>query len=197
MSHESLENEAISTSEPETQTKQLRDPETKELTDKYDKEQTVRSEYRNGMSITEGKVIEGEHVGHEWLRVEGGPTIEGTELGTMILGGTSVNVEHLKFHHASVVLERGEGAGKDEKGFNSIKAEAIVTALPELAHDEESLRDLTSRRKDRAGYLSHVRQRIEDLEQMLRADLEDAGIERDAGWDAESLRDEFGRRPRP
>lgn len=143
MSHESLENEPISTSEPETRTKQFRDPETNEATDKYDKEQTVRSEYRNGMSITEGKVIEGEHVGHEWLRVEGGPVIEGTELGPMVLGGTSVNVERLKFHHASVVLEQGSGAGKDPKGFNSIKAEAIVTAMPELAHDEESLRDLS------------------------------------------------------
>lgn len=138
-----MENEPISVGEPETKTKKFRDPETKELSGKYDKEQTVSSEYRNGMKIIEGKVVEGEHQGHTWLRVEGGPAIEGSELGPMVLGGTSVNVERLTFHHASIVLEQGQGAGKDPKGFNSIKAEAIVTTLPELAHDEDSLRDLS------------------------------------------------------
>lgn len=59
-------------------------------------------------------------------------------------------------------------------------------------HDEESLRQLTGRRRE-AGYLSAVRQRIEELEQMLKADREDPGLSRDAGWDAESLREEFGR----
>jgi hypothetical protein len=142
MSHESLENEPLSTSEPV-----IRDREAKNK--RLNREQTVTKEYRNGMSVVEGEVIEGENVGHKWLRIEGGPTIEGAELGPMVLGRTTVNVERLKFHHASVVLEQGEGAGKDKKGFNSIKAEAIVTAQPELAHDEESLRNLSEGEEQR------------------------------------------------
>ncbi|MCC6130296.1 MAG: potassium transporter, partial [Acidobacteria bacterium] len=62
-----------------------------------------------------------------------------------------------------------------------------------LEHDEESLRELTAQRRD-VGYLSAVRRRIEDLERMLRADRDQPGLSRDAGWDAESLREEFGRK---
>ncbi len=59
-----------------------------------------------------------------------------------------------------------------------------------LKHDEESMRELTDRRSDRAVYLSAVRQRIEDLERMFEADRAEPALDRDAGWDAESLRDE-------
>lgn len=62
-----------------------------------------------------------------------------------------------------------------------------------LEHDEESLRELTAQRRD-VGYLSAVRRRIEDLERMLRADRDEPGLSRDAGWDAESLREEFSRK---
>ncbi len=66
-----------------------------------------------------------------------------------------------------------------------------------LRHDEESLRELTVRRReDRSAYLGAARQRIEELEQLLLADLRDGGVERDAGWDPESLREE-ARRGRP
>ena len=41
------------------------------------------------------------------------------------------------------------------------------------------------------GYLESV----EDLEQILKADLEDADLDRDAGWDPESLREEFKEGP--
>ena len=59
-----------------------------------------------------------------------------------------------------------------------------------LKHDEESMRELTDRRSDRAVYVSAVRQRIEDLERMFEADRAEPELDRDAGWDAESLREE-------
>jgi monovalent cation:proton antiporter-2 (CPA2) family protein len=63
-----------------------------------------------------------------------------------------------------------------------------------LRHDEQSLRELTQRRDNRGVYISTARQRIEDLERLLQADLEDRGADSDAGWDAESLRQEMSAR---
>jgi len=59
-----------------------------------------------------------------------------------------------------------------------------------LKHDEESVRELTGRRDDRGTYASAARQRIEDLERMFEADRAEPALDRDAGWDAESLREE-------
>jgi CPA2 family monovalent cation:H+ antiporter-2/glutathione-regulated potassium-efflux system protein KefB len=57
-------------------------------------------------------------------------------------------------------------------------------------HDEESLRELTAARRDGTRYISATRQRVEDLERMFEADRAEPSLERDAGWDPESLRDE-------
>jgi monovalent cation:proton antiporter-2 (CPA2) family protein len=74
-------------------------------------------------------------------------------------------------------------------GFRAYHAERATQKF--LRHDEESLRELTeSRKKERSAYLSDARRRIEDLERMLLADLADPDLERDAGWDPESLRDD-------
>jgi CPA2 family monovalent cation:H+ antiporter-2/glutathione-regulated potassium-efflux system protein KefB len=59
-----------------------------------------------------------------------------------------------------------------------------------LKHDEESMRELTGRRADRSVYVSAARQRIEDLERMFEADRAEPELDRDSGWDAESLREE-------
>jgi monovalent cation:proton antiporter-2 (CPA2) family protein len=59
-------------------------------------------------------------------------------------------------------------------------------------HDEEALRELASVRHDQKLYLSAARQRIEDLEEVLLSDLAEPGETRDAGWDPESLRQEYG-----
>jgi monovalent cation:proton antiporter-2 (CPA2) family protein len=59
-------------------------------------------------------------------------------------------------------------------------------------HDEEAVRDLAAMRHDRSLYLSAARQRIENLEELLRGDLADADEMRDSGWDPESLRQEYG-----
>jgi len=59
-----------------------------------------------------------------------------------------------------------------------------------LRHDEASMRELAKVRGDRASYFSAARRRIEELERVLLADLEDAGESRDLGWDVESLRED-------
>jgi monovalent cation:proton antiporter-2 (CPA2) family protein len=59
-------------------------------------------------------------------------------------------------------------------------------------HDVQAVRDLAEMRHDQTLYLSAARQRIEDLEKLLRGDLSDADEMRDVGWDPESLREEYG-----
>ncbi|MBV9791657.1 MAG: cation:proton antiporter, partial [Chloroflexi bacterium] len=78
-------------------------------------------------------------------------------------------------------------------GFRAYQAQRAAQKF--LRHDEESLRELTARRQDGTVYINAARQRIERLEQILLADLEEPGLERDAGWDAETLRDEVQRMP--
>ena len=59
-------------------------------------------------------------------------------------------------------------------------------------HDEDSARDLGTMRHDRAAYFSAARERISALEELMLTELDPEGEERDAGWDTESLREEFG-----
>ncbi|MFC1575468.1 monovalent cation:proton antiporter-2 (CPA2) family protein [Gemmatimonadota bacterium] len=60
-------------------------------------------------------------------------------------------------------------------------------------HDEDSVRDLGRMRHDRAAYFSAARERISTLEELMLTELNAEGEERDAGWDTESLLEEFGR----
>ncbi|MBT8400018.1 MAG: monovalent cation:proton antiporter-2 (CPA2) family protein [Rhodothermia bacterium] len=77
-------------------------------------------------------------------------------------------------------------------GFRSYQSKRA--ALKFMKHDEDSLKQLTEmRNEDQGVYINAARKRIQDLERLLQSDLEDEGLERDAGWDAESLREEFGR----
>jgi len=73
-------------------------------------------------------------------------------------------------------------------GFRAYRAHRAAQRF--LRHDEESLRELTARRKDGHVYVSAVRQRIEDLERMFEADRAEPALDRDAGWDADSIREE-------
>jgi monovalent cation:H+ antiporter-2, CPA2 family len=58
-------------------------------------------------------------------------------------------------------------------------------------HDEETLRELTAARRDgQASYLNVARRRLNDLERLLLADRADPDLDRDAGWDPESLRNQ-------
>ena len=75
-------------------------------------------------------------------------------------------------------------------GFRAYHAERATQTF--LRYDEESLRELTARRGGEPSiYISEARRRIEDLERMLLADMAEVELDRDAGWDPESLRDEF------
>ncbi len=59
-------------------------------------------------------------------------------------------------------------------------------------HDENSVFELAEMRHDRGRYLSVARQRIQDLEGILLEEIEGPFEPRDAGWDTDSLREEFG-----
>lgn len=77
-------------------------------------------------------------------------------------------------------------------GFRAYQSQRMVQKF--LRHDEESLHELTTQREDRATYINAARRRIEELEQMMRADAAETTLVRDLGWDAESLRQEFAKR---
>ncbi len=59
-------------------------------------------------------------------------------------------------------------------------------------HDERFLRELAEMRHDRSALISEARQRIEDLEQLMLQEKEDLHKEKDLGWDATTLIEEFG-----
>ena len=59
-------------------------------------------------------------------------------------------------------------------------------------HDEETVRLLAGMRGDKKAYIRGARQRIQDMEEVMQADFEDARDDRDAAWDTSTLREEFG-----
>ncbi len=75
-------------------------------------------------------------------------------------------------------------------GFRSYQA--TRSARKFRCHDDDALRELAALRHDQKRYLSKARERIRLLEEILLAEHRDAGEERDAGWDVESLRRDFG-----
>jgi monovalent cation:H+ antiporter-2, CPA2 family len=76
-------------------------------------------------------------------------------------------------------------------GFRAYQAHRAAQKF--RRHDDISMRMLTINREDRTWYINTARSRIEDLEELLLADLTGAAADRDAGWDAESLREEVQR----
>jgi monovalent cation:proton antiporter-2 (CPA2) family protein len=75
-------------------------------------------------------------------------------------------------------------------GFRSYHAHRVTKTF--RYHDEESINELRHLRHDKKTYISHARQRIEDLEELLLSELQDAEEHHDAGWDTTSMREEFG-----
>lgn len=59
-----------------------------------------------------------------------------------------------------------------------------------LNHDDHMLREIAEHRRDRKSFINVVRQRIADLEALIQADAADPALDRDAGWDVDSLREE-------
>ncbi len=75
-------------------------------------------------------------------------------------------------------------------GFRSYQARRAAQTF--RFHDEKSIEELRHLRHDRKNYISHARQKIEDLEQLLLSELNDAEEHHDAGWDTASMQEEFG-----
>ena len=58
-----------------------------------------------------------------------------------------------------------------------------------LKHDEANLKQLAAIR-DPDEHIIAAKSYIEEIEQIVQADMKDAPIERDSGWDLETLREE-------
>ncbi len=71
------------------------------------------------------------------------------------------------------------------RGYRAQRAAKIF-----LQHDERILRELARHYADKKAYLNVVRQRIVELEELIKADDAQPDLDRDAGWDSDSLREE-------
>ncbi len=98
-------------------------------------------------------------------------------------------VEHVYRQSLDTALRLAEDALRD-LGFRAHRAHRAAQTF--RRHDERALAELTGRHRDTRVYLSEARRRIEELERRLAADLEAPDLDRDAGWDPESLRRESG-----
>ncbi len=76
-------------------------------------------------------------------------------------------------------------------GFRGYQARRAANKFRCL--DEDSVRELATMRHDRQLYINRARRRIRDLESLLLHDVKHVEEERDAGWDVESVREEFGK----
>lgn len=74
-------------------------------------------------------------------------------------------------------------------GFRGHQAHRAAQTF--IRHDEASLRELARMRHDQREYINAARQRIRDLEVLLRGNLRERDRSEDAGWDATTLRTEF------
>ena len=98
-------------------------------------------------------------------------------------------VEHVYREHLDTSLRVGVDALR-MLGFRS--HQAVRAARKFRRHDEAHVRELVRMRHDRKTYISRAREMIRDLEDVMRADLEEVGHDRDVAWDSTSLREEFG-----
>jgi monovalent cation:proton antiporter-2 (CPA2) family protein len=71
---------------------------------------------------------------------------------------------------------------------------AVRAARTFRAHDEESVRELAALRHDEKVYFRRARERIRDLERLIQSDREEIASTRDAAWDSEPLRQDFGKK---
>jgi CPA2 family monovalent cation:H+ antiporter-2 len=58
-------------------------------------------------------------------------------------------------------------------------------------HDDRALKHLSAIRDDHKQYINLAREKIEELEKFIEADIQNRNLDRDAGWDVESLKGEF------
>lgn len=75
-----------------------------------------------------------------------------------------------------------------EMGFRAYRVHRAAQTF--LKHDEKALVELAKVRKDEKAYISEARERIADLEELIKSDAKDIPVDRDKGWDPETLRGE-------
>ena len=66
------------------------------------------------------------------------------------------------------------------------------SAMTFRKHNERFVREMADHRKDNKEWLLQLRQRIEDLEQIMTDEMERTGKDKDLGWDTAGLIEEFG-----
>lgn len=165
------------------------------------------------------KVYYGDALRHDLLDVAGART---ARVIVIALGSAEqtlelVHVVHKHFPHLTLVArarDRGEASRLLNAGVDHVYRESLdsslrmgVDVLSMLGmrayqaqraaqtfrrHDEAALRELATLHADRSTMLSVARERIANLEQILRADLQwdEELTHRDAAWDNTSLREE-------
>jgi monovalent cation:proton antiporter-2 (CPA2) family protein len=60
-------------------------------------------------------------------------------------------------------------------------------------HNERLIREMAHHRKDHIEWIRKLKQRIEDIEQIMADEMERKGKDKDLGWDTSGLIEEFGR----
>jgi Kef-type K+ transport system membrane component KefB/voltage-gated potassium channel Kch len=139
-------------------------------------------------------------------------TVDGQETIGKIIDTCQKHFPHLRI--MTRVAGRPEAYELLDEGMEHVYRESVETALrigvdalrflghpahhlhrsarTFFRHDEESVRDLGQMRHDRKAYFSAARERISAMEDLMLRELESPGEERDAGWDTESMREDFG-----
>jgi len=97
-------------------------------------------------------------------------------------------VDHVYRQNADTALRTGVDALR-RLGFQGHQVHRAAQRF--LRHDDEMMHDLAESWGDEHAYFSAARERIANLEKIMLAELETEPT-RDAGWDAESIRKEFG-----
>lgn len=166
------------------------------------------------------KVYYGDASRHELLHAAGADkakiiviAFEDPEKNISLVHTVQKHFPHLKIVVRAV--DRGDANKLITSGINDVYRETVDTSLrlgidvmrllgirahrahraaqTFLKHDENALRDLAKIHKDRKEYLSAAKEYIAELEELIQTDKAEPDLERDAGWDAESLREEVNR----
>jgi voltage-gated potassium channel Kch len=61
-------------------------------------------------------------------------------------------------------------------------------------HNERFIKEMASHRKDHIEWIRRLKQRIEDIEQIMTDEMERTGRDKDLGWDTSGLIEEFGKK---
>jgi voltage-gated potassium channel Kch len=66
------------------------------------------------------------------------------------------------------------------------------SAMTFRKHNERVIKEMATHRKDHIEWIKKLRQRIEDIEQIMSDEMERTGKDKDLGWDTAGLIEEFG-----